>query len=121
MVPPMSATSFCSGRRSMTGNGVSGSNSVELAPSIPATWRANSQTAICMPRQMPRYGICPSRATRAADLALDAATAEAAGHEDAVGLAEDPLRGLVVGQRLRVDPVDLDVGAVQEARVAQRL
>ena len=38
----------------MTGWGVSGSNSEEFAPSIPAAWRANSQTAICMPRQMPR-------------------------------------------------------------------
>ena len=41
----------------MTGNGVSGSISVELAPSRPTTCRANSDTATCMPRQMPRYGI----------------------------------------------------------------
>ena len=66
IVPPMSRTSFCSGRRSTTGNGVSGSNSVELAPSMPATWRANSATAICMPRQMPRYGTPFSRAYLAA-------------------------------------------------------
>ncbi len=26
-------------------------------PSRPQTWRANSETATCMPRQMPRYGI----------------------------------------------------------------
>ena len=30
------------------------SNSVELAPSIPATLRANSATATCIPRQIPR-------------------------------------------------------------------
>ena len=47
----------------MTGNGVSGSISVELAPSSPQTFRANSETATCMPRQMPRYGIPRSRAT----------------------------------------------------------
>ncbi len=66
IVPPMSLISFCSGSRSITGNGVSGSISVEFAPSIPATLRANSETATCMPRQMPRYGILCSRAIRAA-------------------------------------------------------
>ena len=50
----------------MTGYGVSGSNSVEFAPSMPTTWRAKSATAICMPRQMPRNGIFCSRAIRAA-------------------------------------------------------
>ena len=64
IVPPRSSISFCSGRRSITGYGVSGSISVELAPSRPQTWRANSDTATCMPRQMPRYGIRCSRATR---------------------------------------------------------
>ena len=73
----------------MTGYGVSGSNSVEFAPSMPTTWRAKSATAICMPRQMPRNGIRCSRAIRAAvDLALDPAHAEAAGDQDAVGLRE---------------------------------
>ena len=33
---------------------------------MPATWRANSLTATCMPRQMPRYGIPCSRAICAA-------------------------------------------------------
>ncbi len=47
----------------MTGYGVSGSISVEFAPSSPTTWRANSETATCMPRQMPRYGMRRSRAT----------------------------------------------------------
>ena len=35
-------------------------------PSRPQTWRANSETATCIPRQMPRYGIASSRATRQA-------------------------------------------------------
>ncbi len=47
----------------MTGYGVSGSISVEFAPSSPQTLRANSETATCIPRQMPRYGISRSRAT----------------------------------------------------------
>ena len=55
----------------MTGHSVSMSNSVELAPSIPATWRANSHTAICMPRQMPRYGMHRSRATCTARIARE--------------------------------------------------
>ena len=62
----MSATSFCSGSRSTTGYGVSGSNSLEFAPSMPTTWRANSATAICMPRHTPRNGMPCSRAIRAA-------------------------------------------------------
>ncbi len=33
---------------------------------MPAMWRANSLTATCIPRQMPRYGICWVRAIRAA-------------------------------------------------------
>ena len=33
---------------------------------MPQTWRANSTTAICIPRQMPRNGIPFSRAIRAA-------------------------------------------------------
>src|ERR671912_613512 len=93
IVPPRSETSFCSGSRSITGCGVSGSNSVEFAPSIPATWRAKPPTA----------------------------AAEAAGDEHAVGVREAPARALVVLERLGVDPVDLDLRAVLEAGVAQRL
>jgi len=57
------------------------------------------------------------------DLALEAAAAEAAGDQHAVaagkplGYRVTQLR-TVVEQRLRVDPVDLDPTAVQEARVA---
>ncbi|VDO13769.1 unnamed protein product [Brugia timori] len=38
------------------------SNSVELAPLIPQTFRANSITAHCIPRQIPKNGILFSRA-----------------------------------------------------------
>src|SRR5207302_1861118 len=33
-----------------------------------ARWRAASITAICMPKQMPKYGTCRSRAKRAASI-----------------------------------------------------
>ena len=45
----------------MTGNAVSGSNSVELAPGMSQTSRANSATAHCMPRHTPRNGTLRSR------------------------------------------------------------
>ena len=60
---------------------------------MPTTWRAKSTTASCIPRQMPRNGICAlARDPRGVDLALDAAHAEAAGDQDAVGLLEQPRR-----------------------------
>ena len=50
----------------MTGALDAGSNSVELAPSMPATLRAYSMTMHCRPRQMPSVGTCCSRAQRSA-------------------------------------------------------
>ena len=50
----------------MTGYGVAGSNSLEFAPSSPTTVRANSTTATCIPRQIPRNGTPFSRANLAA-------------------------------------------------------
>ena len=101
----------------MTGHSVSMSNSVELAPGMSATWRANSHTAICMPRQTPRYGILLLAGdARGADLALDAAAAEAAGDEDAVGVRQAAQRLLVGVERLGVDPVDLDLALVLRSR-----
>ena len=46
----------------MTGNLVFLLNSVEFAPSIPQTLRANSITAHCKPKQIPKNGIKFSRA-----------------------------------------------------------
>ena len=107
IVPPRSSTSFCSGSRSITGYGVSGSISVEFAPSSPTTWRANSETATCMPRQMPRYGISLlARDAAGEDLALPAARAEAARDEHAVDLLELALR-LLERHALGVDPATL--------------
>ena len=58
---------------------------------------------------------------RRTDLALPAAAAEAAGHEDAVGRRQALGGGLLVGEVLGVDPVDLDATAVHPAGMAQRL
>ena len=58
---------FCSSIRSITGWGVC-SISLELASAIPSTLRANSITAHCMPRQMPRNGMPFSRAKRTASI-----------------------------------------------------
>lgn len=48
------------------GFSVFGSNSVLFASSSPRTDRANSITAICIPKHIPRYGILLSRAYFAA-------------------------------------------------------
>src|SRR4051794_28333575 len=116
----MSRTSFCSGRRSITGYGVSGSNSVELAPSMSTTCRANSDTATCIPRQMPRNGTSWSREVRRADLALHAAHAEAARNQDAVALLELAL-GFGTVEPLGVHPAHIDLRAVMDAAVPKRL
>ena len=81
-----------------------GPNSVEPAPDRRARWRAASMTAICMPKQMPKYGTCRSRKTHRLDLAFGAALAEAARHQDRVHpfkLAHRLLLGL---EHLGIDP-----------------
>ena len=56
IVPPLAVTFTWSGIRAITGCVVASENSAELASFSPATWRANSTTAICIPRQMPKKG-----------------------------------------------------------------
>ena len=46
----------------MIGNGVCSLNSVESASRKPQAFRANSMQAVCMPRQMPKYGVFDFRA-----------------------------------------------------------
>ena len=53
------------------------------------------------------------------DLALDAALAEAAGHEDAVVAGEQPL-GPFALDLLALDAADADLGAVGDAGVVER-
>jgi hypothetical protein len=61
MVPPRSPAPFtyavCSAIVAITGNGVWGSNSLELAPSNPPLARAYSITMHCSPRHRPSVGI----------------------------------------------------------------
>ena len=120
-MPPRSSTSFCSGSRSITGYGVSGSISVEFAPSSPQTWRANSETATCIPRQMPRYGIASSRATRQARIfPSQPREPKPPGTSTPSTLGELGAR-LVERHVLGVDPADVDVAAVLDPGVLERL
>ena len=119
IVPPFSSMSRCSGSRSMTGWEVKALNSVELASGASRTSRAMSTTAHCMPRQSPRYGTRCWRAYRDAQhLALDAAMAEAAGHDDAVHALE---RSHVLVEVLAVHPDELQVGTAMDCRMPQGL
>ena len=106
--------------RPTTGSGVA-PNSVELASSMPQRFRAASITAICMPKQMPKYGTLPfARELRGADFAFGAALAEAARHQDAVDVFEERRRVLVL-EHLALDPVEIDLDLVGDAAVRQRL
>ncbi len=72
----------------MTGCGVAGSNSAELASARPARSRAHSITMHCRPRHRPSVGMqVLARVAQRADLALDAAHAEPAGDHHAVDAA----------------------------------
>ena len=107
--------------KSMTGLSVNMSNSVELTSCVPMTSRANSITAHCRPRHSPRYGHpVVARPVGGEDLALDAAVAEPAGHEDA-RRAGEPLVDVLRRERLAVDPADLRVHAVRPGGVLERL
>ena len=55
------------------------------------------------------------------DHALDAAVAEAAGHDDAVHVRKDLLAGVLVGQVLAFHPLDLHLAVILEACVVQAL
>ena len=121
IVPPLSVIVFCSSSRQMTGWGVSLSNSVELARCSPSTLRANSATAHCMPRQMPKKGM-PRLAGEAdgVDLALDAPLAEPARHEDAVHAGQQSF-GPFALDGLAVDPLDADLRPVMHAGMVEGL
>ena len=69
MVPPRSPPamiSTCSSIVAMTGNCVSGSNSLDEAPARPTTLREYSMTMHCRPRHRPSTGTPFSRAKRSA-------------------------------------------------------
>ena len=117
IVPPMSETSFCSGSRSTTGNGRLG---VELG-GVGAVHAGHVAGELdhrdLHPEADPQVGdLALAGDPRRLDLALDAALAEAAGDQDPVAALE--LLGVEV---LGVDQLDLDVDAVVEAAVLERL
>ena len=98
-----------------------GPNSVELAALMPAVFRAASMQAICMPKQMPKYGTSLSaREPRRLDFSGRTALAEAARHQNAVDMLEIGRRVLAL-EDLAVDPVEVDLHAVGDAAVDQRL
>ena len=61
-----------------------------------------------------------ARELRRADLALGAALAEAAGHQNAVDVFEER-RGILVLEHLALDPVEIDLHLVGDAAMRQRL
>ena len=65
-MPPISSTFTRSRSLKMIGYGVSTLNSVESASFKSQPLRANSMQAVCMPRQIPKYGTFFSRAYRIA-------------------------------------------------------
>ena len=86
----------------------SGRSQWNWRPARPSTCRANSITAICIPRQMPRIGhaVLPG-VPDGGDFALHAPVAEAAGHQNAVRSPPRARPAFLVRHRLRVDPLDV--------------
>ena len=131
MVPPRSppAARFCSPSSLIhsvimptTGSDVS-PNSVVEASLIPAWFRARLDARHLHAEADAEEGnVALAGELDAGDLALAAALAEAAGDEDAVQrleLGDDVRVGML--EQLGVDPFDVDLGAVGDAAVDQRL
>ena len=68
MVPPILEIFFCSSIMEMTGALVFSDISVECASPKFNTLRANSMTAHCIPKQIPKKGMLFSRACRTASI-----------------------------------------------------
>ena len=84
-------------------------------------WRANSDTATCIPRQIPRYGIPCSRATwHARIFPSHPREPKPAGHEHPVRSLE-LLDGLLVGHVLGVEPAHVHLRSLMHAGVLERL
>ena len=110
-----------SGMKSMTGCSVNMSNSVELASArADDLARELDDRALQAQAQAEVRDAVVAGVVGGEDLALDPAMAEAARHEHA-GRAVEPLRDVLRGQRLAVDPADLGVDAVRPRGVAERL
>ena len=74
-----------------------------------------------MPRQIPKNGTsCVAGVANGADLALEGALAEAAGHQDAVHVAEH-LFDVAVVEVFAIDQMHVGVAVVVHAGVVERL
>ena len=126
MVPPMSlapATTSCwSAMVAITGSAAFASNSAEFAPPSPARLRAASMTMHCRPEAQAQHRdpVDPGVVDRA-DLALDAADAEAAGDQHALHVGQRGGGAGVGDAVVGGDPDDLDPGVVAEPAGPQRL
>ena len=105
-----------------TGSEVS-PNSVVEASLIPARFRAPSMQAICMPRQMPKKGISRSRAklTEAILPSLPRSPKPPGTRIPCSGSSSATTSAFGMLEQLGVDPLDVDLGAVGDAAVDQRL
>ncbi len=112
MVAPLSVMPRWSGMRSTTGCDGLGSNSVELAPGSPHTWRANSiDGELHAEADAEERNAALARVAHRGDLALGAARAETGRHQDGVGLGQDLVCPLLLDV-LGVDVLDVDAGVV---------
>ena len=90
-------------------------------PACPATWRANSLTATCIPRQTPRYGMPDSRASLAAAILPSNPRPPKPPGIRIPSTSRSSASTSGSPTRLGVDPFDLHAAAVMDAAVAQRL
>src|SRR3982750_824274 len=87
---------------------------------MPATCRANSETAICIPRQMPRYGTPRSRANLAARI-LPSTPRMPKPPGIRMPSHSSSWRSASAVDRLGVDPAHLELRVVVDGRVLERL
>ena len=101
---------------------MSGSNSLDEAPcEADDVARVLDDHALQAEAQAERRDAVLAGEPQRAELALDAAHAESAGHADAVEVGEVLLRALGRLALVGRDPLDVDLGVVGEAAGAQRL
>ena len=120
-MPPRSVTSICSAIRAITGADVLSEISVECASLRPEAVTGELDDHHLHAQADPQVrDVVLARDARGGDHALDAALAEAAGHDDAVELA-DAVRVDLGGHPLGLEPLDDRRRAHGEAGVADRL
>ena len=90
---------------------------------MPAVFRAPSMHAICMPRQMPKNGTLRSRAKRTEAIlpSLPRSPKPPGTRMPCSGSSSAAMSALVLLEQFGVEPVDVDLDAVGDAAVDQRL